>query len=115
MDEIKQLKIRKEDFDKQKSQLIADLKNAARLLYLDILEPVIEREFDISQKRREGIMSIHLNAVRNDVTKEILRTVEETGICICGRRADQNHIDALKDFLKHRDLNIEIARIRRTD
>ncbi len=106
LDGIKKNKADLDGLTKQKSQLIVDLKTATRFLYIDILEPFIEKEIEVSQKRRQNIMSIHFDAVRNDISKEIIKNVEETGICICGREADSLHLDALRNFLKYRDSKI---------
>jgi DNA sulfur modification protein DndD len=104
--EIDQLKLRRNDLQKEKKQLIDDLKNSMQLLYLDVLDPVIEKDLRISQKRREEIIAIHTDALKNDTSKEILKNIEETGICICGRPADQNHINSIKKILKFKDNEI---------
>jgi DNA sulfur modification protein DndD len=106
IEDIKKSKNKLDELDKQKSLLTIDLKNATRLLYLDILEPVIEKEREISQKRHQGIMSIHFDAVRNDVSREVLKSIEETGVCICGRKADSTHLNEIKQILKYQDSKI---------
>ncbi len=106
LEDIKKSKNKLEDLDKQKSSLTIELKNATRSLYLEILEPVIEKEREISQKRRQSIMSIHFDAVRNDVSREILKSIEVTGVCICGRKANSTHFNEIKKALKYQDLKI---------
>jgi|GEM_PF-1479942 len=107
LDDIKKSKSKKIELEKQKSQLIAeDLRNATRSLYLEIIEPIIEREKESSQKRHQNIMSIHFDTVRNDVAKDILKNIEESGICVCGRKADSTHLNEIKRILKYQDLKI---------
>lgn len=107
LDEIKKSKSKQSELEKEKKQLIDDdLKNATRSLYLEILEPVIEKEREASQKRYQEIMSIHFDAVRNDVAKEILNNIEDSGICMCGRDIDSTHLEKVKTILKYQDLKI---------
>lgn len=100
---INEIQEKIEAANKIKSDYEGDIKEATRSLYLDILGPVLENQLVENQRNRDRLLNIHLGAVREETAQNLIKTIEQTGLCICGRPADAKHIKAIRDVLELSD------------
>ncbi|MBP6177941.1 MAG: AAA family ATPase [Anaerolineales bacterium] len=103
LSDIKELEEKINSANERKVELVIEIKEASKSLYLDILEPVIADQVAIAQRSRDNLISMHIESVRDETIQNLMQKIEQSGICICGRVADTKHINFIRSALELSD------------
>ena len=79
------------------------LKEACQLLYLEILVPLLKNELQLAQLEHEEIFKKYIEASSLDAIRIIKKGIEDSGICICGREIDENHLRTIRNIYENHD------------
>ena len=100
LEDIKVLQGKINEAEKSKRTLTVEIKDATRTLYYEILEPVLIVKLTEAQRTRDNLLYSHMNSIKRETAQALVEKMQQSGICICGRPLDKDHLQAVKIALE---------------